>query len=57
VHALIALVPRAGVFTDLAIDRETATENVGFDGLLRQIYPDLADARSVQIVHVYVNRL
>ena len=57
VHALIALVPLARVFMGLAVDRETATEKIGLDGLLRQIYPDLADAGSVQIVHVDLNRL
>ena len=31
--------------------------NIGLDGLVGEIDPDLADAGSIQIVHVHLNRL
>ena len=40
----------------LAIDGEAPAGNIGLDGLLSQIYPDLPDAGLIQIIHVYMNR-
>src|SRR5205085_6187754 len=55
-HVAIGLVALAGDLRRLAVDRKTAADEIGLDGVVVDVDANAADALAVEIVHVDVDR-